>query len=232
VKKIKLAIFTIAILLMCSGVAYAGWTEQIELAVSMKTAVTELQIEDVQAKGARVDTTAQNQAAIFVKEIQPGECAEIDITFVNTGTIPLDIVDVVISRVGGYSSVNKEALTISLSASVNGKSLFNNSKQVSHWKTNGDVKIKGLAEVPVGGTVIIRVQVTFEEDEKKDKEDKEDKGKPDKEDKEDKGKPDKEDKGKPDKEDKKDKDDKDKEEKVFENVTFIISPEYTRFNED
>lgn len=204
-KKIKLAIFAIAILLMCSGVAYASWTEQVQLDVSAKTASTELHVLKVRAKGARVDATAQNQVAIFVKKIQPGETAIIDITFKNTGTIPVDIDDVIISSVGGYSADNKKDLTLSISASANGKSIFYGSKQISQWKTNGAAGIKGLLEVPVGGTVIIRVQVTFAETNKKDKAEKET-GKKDKAEKE--------------------------ESEIFENVTFILRPEYSRFNED
>ena len=198
-KKVKLLVFLIAIVLISSGFAYASWVEQVQFHIKAKTAYTELQVLKAEADGIHVDTTAQSQVTIQIKDIEQGESGIADITFINTGTIPLIIDNIAISSVGGYEAQNKNKIYLDILAIAGGKTIFNSNKQISYWKSNGSVKCRsGLTEIPVGSTVTIRVKISFEDQENIKAIDQKAQNKP----------------------------------QVFENVTFILRPEYSCFNED
>jgi hypothetical protein len=201
VKKVKWLVIIITIVLTLSGVAYAGWTEQIKLDFNTKTGFTEFGVLDVRTDGLEVNVTAQNQVIINAEEIEEGEEASADIFFINTGTIPVDIDNIVISNVGGYLPQNKHDIYIDVRAYAGGNIIIDDSEKVSYWKSNGSVRCRSsLTEIPVGSTATVQVKVRFAGKNNGKAGEKEDKVQ--------------------------------NEQKIFENVTFILNLEYSRFNED
>ena len=199
-RKLKWLVIVIAITLMLSGVAYAGWAEKIELNFNTKTAYTEFSILDVQEDELDVDASMQGQVTIRAEELEQGEEASADIIFVNKSSIPINLDRIAISNVGGYESNNKHNIYIDIRAYANGNLIFNESENVNYWNSNGSVHRKNsLKEIPVGSTVTIKVTVRFESKAG------------------DNGKKNGKGQGKKD---------------VFDNVTFILRPEYSRFNQD
>ena len=199
-KKLKWIPAIIALTLMLSGFAYAGWTEKIQLNFSTKTAYMEFVVLEVHEDGLDVDASIKGQLTIRAREIVQGEEMSANIVFVNTGTIPINLYRLVISSLGGYEPNNKHNLYIDIRAYANGNLIFDGSEKVNYWNSNGYVHRKSSrTEIPVGGTVTIQVKVRFQEEHENNGQ-KKNNGEEKKE--------------------------------VFDNVTFILRPEYSRFNEN
>jgi hypothetical protein len=199
VKKLKWIPVIIALTLMLSGFAYAGWTEKIQLNFSTKTAFMEFVVLEVHENGLDVDDGIKGQLTIRAKEIMRGEEMSADIVYVNTGTIPVNIYRLALSSLGGYEPSNKHNLYIDIRAYANGNLIFDESEKVNYWNSNGSIHRKSNStEIPVGGTVTVQVNVRFE--------------------------------GKNENNGKK-KGNEEENNEVFDNVTFILRPEYSRFNE-
>ena len=195
-KKLKWLVVVIAVTLMLSGVAYAGWTEKVELDFNTKTAFTEFSVLEVQEDGLDVDTSMQGQVTIRAEDLEQGEEVSANIIFTNTGSIPIDLDRIAISNVSGYAPKNKKNLYIDIRAYASGGLIFDQSKRVNYWKSNGSLQRRSSCmEIPVGSTVTIQITVRFEDKNE----------------------------GNNQKKYKKE---------VFDDVTFILRPEYSRFNED
>ena len=73
-KKGKLIILIITILLLLTGVAYARWTEQINVLILTKTANTELNYADysTRTESGKIEVTRGDnaQATVFFQEIK------------------------------------------------------------------------------------------------------------------------------------------------------------------
>ena len=83
-KKLRWIPVIIALTLMLSGFAYAGWTEKIQLNFSAKTAFMEFVVLEVHENGLDVDDSVKGQLTVRAKEIVQGEEMSADIIYVNT----------------------------------------------------------------------------------------------------------------------------------------------------
>ena len=93
--KAKLAVLIIAILLLLTGVAYARWTEQVNIQILAKTAETKLSFVDYTSRldsgSVSVTNAEKAQATVTFKGITPATGNTVTLRFKNTGTIPIDI---------------------------------------------------------------------------------------------------------------------------------------------
>ena len=182
VKKIKWLVISIVMILMLSGVAYAGWAEQTQIVFNTRTASTRLSFLRVEKDRLNVSVTG-NQATISATKIKKGTNQTADITYINSGCIPLNIDNIKISNVSGYNNTNKNKLYIDISVYISGNLIFNDTGTVDYWKSRTHVnRVNSSSEVSVGGTIIEQITVRYTGNSN-------------------------------------------------ENVTFILTPEYSRFNE-
>lgn len=208
--KAKLVVLIIAILLLLTGVAYARWTEQVNILIQARTAETELSYVDYTSRleSGRVSVSKgeEAQATVAFKEIKPGTGNAVTLKFKNTGTIPIDIDDIKVLYVSGYSDDYKNDITLSVSGYAGTKRFVQESKKIFHWRGNqSSTKWDELYELPVNGTIEIICDIDFDEIKTNDNY------------------------GQSKKEDgKKDTEPSD----IQQNVSFVIEVEYSRFNQN
>jgi len=115
--KTKLGVLIITILLLLTGVAYARWTEQINIQILAKTAETELSYVDystrINSGSVSVSNIDEAQATVIFKEMEPDTVNYVTLRFKNTGTIPVDINDIDVLYVSGYSDDYKNDIRYS-----------------------------------------------------------------------------------------------------------------------
>ena len=96
---LKLVIVLTALLLF-AGFAYAAWTDDVDVNVNAGTGVTKLKITEwslVSGDGSKLDISrSDNKASISTSNLQDGEQIVISFTGKNTGTIPVDIDEVML----------------------------------------------------------------------------------------------------------------------------------------
>lgn len=206
--KTKLVVLIITILLLLTGVAYARWTEQVNILVLTKTAETKLSYVDYSTRTdgcrASVSNGKDSQATVVFDEIQPGTENSVTLRFKNTGTIPIDIDNIQVLYVNGYSDDYKNDIYMTVSGYVGEKRFLEETKKIHQWRQNStSSRHDELYELPVNGVIEIICDVEFDEIKTKDNN----------------GQGKKEDSSKetqaPD---------------IRENVSFVIHVEYSRFN--
>ena len=206
--KAKLVVLIIAILLLLTGVAYARWTEQVNILVLTKTAETKLSYVDYTSRTdggrASVSNGEGAQATVVFKEIRPGTRNSVTLRFKNTGTIPIDIDDINVLYVSGYSDDYKNDITLIISGYAGEKRFLERDKKIHQWRANSTSSNHDeLYELPVNGIIEIICDLEFDEIKTKDNN------------------------GQDKKEDsKKETETPD----IIENVSFVIHVEYSRFN--
>jgi hypothetical protein len=210
VNKAKLVVLIITILLLLTGVAYARWTEQINIFVLTKTAATELSYADYtyRTNSGRVSVSKgeEAQATVLLKDIEPGTSNSVTLRFQNTGTIPIDIDDIRVLYVSGYSDDYKNDIHLTVSGYAGEKRFLQQEKKIFQWKAKKSSSNRGeLHRLPVNGSIEIVCDLKFDEIREKDNY------------------------GQSKKEDsKKDTEASD----VKQNVSFIIEVIYSRFNQN
>ncbi len=208
-KKAKVLVLVLTIILLLSGVAYARWTEQINILVLTKTAETELSYIDythrTESGSVSVSKGEKTQATVSFQNIEPGTGNSVTLNFKNTGTIPIDIDDIKVLYVGGYSNDNKHDITLTVTGYYGTNRFLQESERIFHWRSNSSSSSRDeLVELPVNGTIKVICDVDFDEAKNKDNF-----GQSKKEDTQ------------PETESK----------KIMENVSFVIEVSYSRFNE-
>lgn len=167
-KKAKLVVLIIAILLLLTGVAYARWTEQVNILIQTKTAQIELSYVDYSTRTdsgkASVSNGERSQATVSFKEIEPGTENSVTLRFKNTGTIPIDIDDIKVLYVSGYSDDYKNDITLAVSGYAGTKRFVEKDRKIFQWRSNSSCsRRKELHELPVNGTVEIICDLWFDE---------------------------------------------------------------------
>jgi hypothetical protein len=208
--KAKLVVLVITILLLLTGVAYARWTEQINILILARTAETELSYVDYAVRtgsgSVKVTKGEQAQATVSFKDMEPDTSSSVTLRFKNTGTIPIDIDDIKVLYVSGYSDDFKNDITLIVSGYAGEKRFVQQSDKIFKWRAKGSTsKRDELHEVPVNGVIDIICEIEFD-----DIKTKENYGQSKKEDS-------KKDTETPD---------------IRENVSFIVEVEYSRFNQN
>lgn len=167
-KKGKLIILIITILLLLTGVAYARWTDQINVLIQTKTAKTELIYLDYSTRtdSGKIEVTRGDnaQANVSFQGIKPGTSNTVTIRFKNTGTIPIDIDDIRVLYVGGYSDEYKNDIWLTVSGYAGTKRFAKEDKKIHQWRMNGSTsKWDELYELPVNGIIDVICVVDFDE---------------------------------------------------------------------
>jgi len=212
-KKAKVLVLILTIILLLSGVAYARWTEQINILVLTKTAETELTYVDythrTESGTVSVSKGEKAQATVSFQNIEPGTGNSVTLNFKNTGTIPIDIDDIKVLYVSGYSNEHKHDITLTVTGYYGTNRFLQESERIFHWRTNSSSSSRDeLVELPVNGTIKIICDVDFDEEKDKDK-DKDNYGQSKKEDTQPEPEP----------------------KQIMEHVSFVIEVSYARFNE-
>jgi len=166
--KVKLVVLIIAILLLLTGVAYARWTEQINIMILTKTAETELSYVDYTSRTgsgkASVVKGEKTQATVSFTELEPGTSSSVTLRFKNTGTIPIDIDDIKVLYISGYSNEHKQDITLTVTGYANEKRFVQQDDRVFHWKTNNSSSNRGaLYELPVNGVIDVICDIEFDD---------------------------------------------------------------------
>ncbi|HWR29960.1 MAG TPA: hypothetical protein VN631_08995 [Negativicutes bacterium] len=166
--KAKLVVLIITILLLLTGVAYARWTEQVNIQILAKTAETELSYVDYDSRMNSGTVTVSNgentQATVVFKEITPDTGNSVTLRFKNTGTIPIDIDDINVRYVGGYSDDYKNDLTLTVSGYAGEKRFLQQDKKIFQWRANNSSsKRDELYQLPVNGVIEIICEIEFDE---------------------------------------------------------------------
>ncbi len=166
--KAKLVVLIITILLLLTGVAYARWTEQVNIQILAKTANTELSYVDYDSRMDSGTVTVSNgentQATVIFKDIAPGTGNSVTLRFKNTGTIPIDIDDINVRYVGGYSDDYKNDLTLTVSGYAGEKRFLQQDKKIFQWRANkSSSKRDDLYQLPVNGVIEIICEIEFDE---------------------------------------------------------------------
>ena len=206
-KKAKLIILIITILLLLTGVAYARWTEQINLLILTKTAETELSYLDYtpRTESGKINVTKGDdaQATVSFQGITPDTSNTVTIRFKNTGTIPIDIDDIKVLYVGGFSDEYKNDIWLTVSGYAGTRRFIKVDKKIHHWRMHGSAsKWDELHELPVNGIIDIICVIDFDDVKQIDNY------------------------GQDKKEDAK------KDIEPIENVSFVLEVEYSRFNKN
>lgn len=208
--KAKLGVLIITILLLLTGVAYARWTEQVNIQILAKTAETKLSYVDysslINSGSASVSNAENAHATLTFKEITPGTGNTVTLRFKNTGTIPIDIDDIKVLYVSGYSDDFKNDLRLTVSAYVGEIRIAHKDKKIFQWKANNSTsKRDEIYQLPVNGIIEVVCEVEFDEIKTKDNY------------------------GQSKKEDSKKEHDA---EDITQNVSFVIEVDYSRFNQN
>lgn len=166
--KAKLIVLILTILLLLTGVAYARWTEQINIMIMTKTAETELSYVDYESRTesgkVSVSKGEKMQATVNFQEIEPGTRNSVTLHFKNTGTIPIDIDDIKVLYVGGYSDDYKNDLVLTISGYAGEKRFLQQDDKIFHWRMKGSSSNRdGLYELPVNGVIDIICEIEFDE---------------------------------------------------------------------
>ena len=208
--KTKLVVLIITILLLLTGVAYARWTEQVNIQILAKTAETELSYLDYTSRlnGGRVSVSnaEDDQATVSFKEIQPGTENSVTLRFKNTGTIPVDIDDIRVLYASGYEDDYKNDLYLTVTGYVGEKRFLLEDKKIFQWKANNSSSNRNERyQLPVNGIIEIICEIEFDETKTKDNYGQSKKEDPSKE------------ADAPD---------------IKQNVSFVIAVDYSRFNQN
>lgn len=208
--KAKLVVLIITILLLLTGVAYARWTEQVNIQIQAKTAETELSYVDYDSRinsgSVSVSNLEGTQATVVFKEIVPGTANAVTLRFKNTGTIPIDIDDIRVLYVSGYSDDFKNDLRLIVSGYAGEKRFLQQDKKIFQWKANNSSsKRNELYQLPVNGIIEVICEVEFDDIKTKDNY------------------------GQSKKEDSKEETDAPD---IRQNVSFVIEVDYSRFNQN
>lgn len=208
--KAKVVVLIIAILLLLTGVAYARWTEQVNILVLTRTAETKLSYVDYKTRTdggrASVSNGEDAQATVVFKEIRPGTGNSVTLRFKNTGTIPIDIDDINVLYVSGYSDDYKNDITLIISGYAGEKRFAEQDKKIHQWRANrSSSKHNELYELPVKGIIEIICDLEFDEIKSNENNGQDKKEDPIKE---------------------------TEAPEIMENVSFVISVEYSRFNKN
>ena len=166
--KVKLVVLIIAILLLLTGVAYARWTERINIMILTKTAETELSYVDYTSRTGSgkvsVAKGEKTQATVSFTELEPGTISSVTLRFKNTGTIPIDINDIKVLYISGYSNEYKQDITLTVSGYANEKRFVQHDDRVFRWKTNNSRSDRGtLFELPVNGEIDVICDIEFDD---------------------------------------------------------------------
>ncbi len=166
--KAKLGVLIITILLLLTGVAYARWTEQVNLQILAKTAETKLSYVDYATRlnsGSCSVTNAENaQATVTFKEVTPATGNTVTLRFKNTGTIPIDIDDIKVLYVSGYSDDYKNDIRLTVAGYAGEKRFLLQDKKIFQWRANDSSSNRGeLYQLPVNGTIEIICDLEFDE---------------------------------------------------------------------
>jgi len=166
--KAKLVVLIITILLLLTGVAYARWTEQVNIQILAKTAETKLSYVDYTSRSnsgsANVTNGEDAQATVVFKDIEPGTSNSVTLRFKNTGTIPIDIDDINVRYVSGYSDDYKNDITLTVSGFAGTKRFLQQDKKIFQWRANhSGSKRDEMYQLPVNGIIEIICEVEFDE---------------------------------------------------------------------
>ena len=166
--KAKLIVLIITILLLLTGVAYARWTEQINIQIQAKTAETKLSYIDYTSRinSGNVDILngKDMQVTVAFKDITPGTGNSVTLRFKNTGTIPIDIDDINVLYAGGYSDDYKNDLTLTISGYVGENRFLQQDKKIFQWRANNSSsKRDELYQLPVNGVIEIICELEFDD---------------------------------------------------------------------
>jgi hypothetical protein len=166
--KAKLIVLIITILLLLTGVAYARWTEQINIQILAKTAETKLSYVDytsrINSGSASVSNGKDAQATVTFQEATPGTSNSVTLRFKNTGSIPIDIDDINVLYVGGYSDDYKNDLTLTISGYVGEKRFLQEDKKIFQWRANNSSSRRDeLYQLPVNGVIEIVCELEFDD---------------------------------------------------------------------
>ncbi len=208
--KAKLVVLIITILLLLTGVAYARWTEQVNIQIQAKTAVTELSYEDYNSRinsgSVSVSNIDDTQATVVFKELEAGTVNTVTLRFKNTGTIPIDIDNIRVLYVSGYSDDFKNDLRLTVSGYAGEKRFLQQDKKIFQWKANNSgSKRDELYQLPVNGIIEVICEIEFDDIKTKDNY------------------------GQSKKEDSKEETDAPD---IRQNVSFVIEVDYSRFNQN
>ena len=207
--KAKLVVLIITILLLLTGVAYARWTDQINILIQTKTAKTELSYldysKDTESGKVSVSNNGNAQAMVQFEGVQPGSSNIVKVRFRNTGTIPVDIDNIKILYVSGYSDEYKNDLRLTISGYAEEERFIQKGRKIQQWRNNASASIRNeLYELPPNGIIDIICELKFNEVKNIDLY------------------------GQDKKEDSIYKNDPSE---IFQNVSFVLAVEYARFNE-
>jgi len=166
--KTKLGVLIITILLLLTGVAYARWTEQINIQILAKTAETELSYVDystrINSGSVSVSNIDEAQATVIFKEMEPDTVNYVTLRFKNTGTIPVDINDIDVLYVSGYSDDYKNDIYLTVSGYVEEKRFLQQDKKIFQWKANSSSSNRDeLYQLPVNGIIEVICAIEFDE---------------------------------------------------------------------
>lgn len=166
--KAKLVVLIITILLLLTGVAYARWTEQVNIQILARTAETELSYVDYSSRinsgSVSVSNIEDTQATVVFKEIEPGTVNVVTLRFKNTGTIPVDIDDIKVLYVSGYSDDFKNDIRLTVSGYVGEKRFLQKDKKIFQWRANNSSSNRDeLYQLPVSGIIDVICEVEFDE---------------------------------------------------------------------
>ncbi len=171
--KAKLVVLIITILLLLTGVAYARWTDQVNIQILARTAETELSYVDysfrINSGSVSVSNIEDTQATVLFKEIEPGTINTVTLNFRNTGTIPIDINDIKVLYIGGYSDDFKNDIRLKVSGYAGEKRFLQREKKIFQWRVNNSsTKRDELYQLPVNGYIKVICEVEFDDIKTKD----------------------------------------------------------------
>lgn len=166
--KAKFIVLIITILLLLTGVAYARWTEQINIQILAKTAETKLSYVDytsrINSGSVNVSNAKDAQATVTFEEATPDTTNSVTLRFKNTGSIPIDIDDIKVRYVSGYSDDYKNDLTLTISGYVGEKRFLQEDKKIFQWRANNSSSRRDeLYQLPVNGVIEIVCELEFDD---------------------------------------------------------------------
>ena len=166
--KAKLVVLIITILLLLTGVAYARWTEQINILIQTKTAKTELSYLDYtkETESGKISVTKGDnaQATVNFEGIQPSSTNTVRVRFQNTGTIPIDIDDIKVLYVSGYSDEYKNDIRLTVSGYADERRFAQRDAKIFQWRNHGSSgKRDELYQLPANGIIDIICELEFDE---------------------------------------------------------------------
>lgn len=164
-KKTTIVIILTAVFFILMGVAYSTWSDQIVTLISAGSGETDLQVIAAEVIGTNTRAIIGNNlvsCGVKVRDLEPYGTTTINLTVQNTGTVPVDLDDVVIKKIKNYTPNQGRRIYIRARVYSSAATELNVERNIPGWDSvNGSSASGGIMMLSAGETCTVQARVFF-----------------------------------------------------------------------